>query len=224
MTNSEHYIVIGDIHGCCRSIEALIEKLEPYDNYQLVFVGDYIDRGPCSKNVVSLMLELREKRDCIFLRGNHEQMLLDATKRGNTGLWLHNGGDATLRSYGLIPGQLDFPDEHMEFFRSTKLYHETEDYFFVHAGLPAFQTIKQSLNDPEAVRDFLWTRDHLRAVDTAWEKTVIFGHTPTKSPINRLKMIGIDTGCVYSSFGFGKLTALVLPEEIFIQQSSLDNE
>lgn len=170
------------------------------------------------------MLELKEQRDCIFLRGNHEQMLLDATERGNAGLWLHNGGDTTLRSYGLEPGKLDFPEEHMDFFRSTKLYHETADYFFVHAGLPAFQTIEQSLNDPEAIRDFLWTRDHIRAVETMWEKTVVFGHTPSKSPIHRLNMIGIDTGCVYSSFGYGKLTALILPQESFIQQSSLDND
>lgn len=224
MTYSENIIAIGDIHGCYRSIQALLEKLEVHDECQLLFVGDYIDRGPYSRQVVDLMLELKETRDCIFLRGNHEQMLLDAIDRGRAGLWLHNGGDTTLQSYGLGRNDLNLPVEHIEFFRSTRLYHETRNYFFVHAGVPPHQTIQQSLEDPESLRDFLWTRDHLNAVETAWEKKVVFGHTPKTIPIEKDNMIGIDTGCVYSSFGYGKLTALLLPEEEFIQQKSLDND
>ena len=218
------YIAIGDIHGCCRSIKELLKKLEPYKDHQLVFVGDYIDRGPCSRQVVSLMIELQEKRDCIFLRGNHEEMLLKAVENGHRKLWIHNGGQSTLRSYGLSDQDLDLPEDHMEFYRNTVLYYDTPDYFFVHAGAPPFQSIEKSIDDPEAVRYFLWTREHINAIETAWEKTVVFGHTPRSNPIKRPKMIGIDTGCVYSSIGYGKLTALVLPEEKFIQQYSLDND
>lgn len=224
MTHSENIIAIGDIHGCYRSVKALLEKLEVYDERQLLFVGDYIDRGPSSRQVVELMLELKKTRDCIFLRGNHEQMILDTIDRGRAGLWLHNGGDTTLQSYGLCRDDLNLPVEHIDFFRNTKLYHQTRNYFFVHAGLPPNQTIKQSLEDPEALREFLWTRDHLNTIETAWEKKVVFGHTPRTIPIEKNNMIGIDTGCVYSSFGYGKLTALLLPEEEFIQQKSLDND
>jgi serine/threonine protein phosphatase 1 len=224
VTNSENIIAIGDIHGCCRSIEALLEKMSIYEDSQLVFIGDYIDRGPCSREVVDLMLELNEQRNCIFLRGNHEQMLLDALERGRLNLWLHNGGETTLRSYGTDPGEMEFPEEHIEFFRSTRLYYETPNYLFVHAGIPAHQTIKQSLEDPESYHEFLWTRDHINLIETPWEKKVIFGHTPRTIPIERPNMIGIDTGCVYSSFGYGKLTALLLPEEKFIYQFSLDND
>jgi serine/threonine protein phosphatase 1 len=220
----EKIIAVGDIHGCCRSVSALLDKLSGYDDYLLLFVGDYIDRGPCSREVVELMLELDQERECIFLRGNHEQMLLDAVDRNRAGLWLHNGGDTTLRSYQLDAGNMDFPEPHLEFFRNTKLYYETENYFFVHAGIPAHQTISQSLADPESLKEFLWTRDHINSIETPWEKKVIFGHTPRTIPIERENMIGIDTGCVYSSLGYGKLTALLLPEEKIIQQFSLDND
>ncbi|MEX0769331.1 MAG: metallophosphoesterase family protein [Balneolaceae bacterium] len=220
-------IAIGDIHGCCRSLEGLLEKLEEYPDHRLIFVGDYIDRGPCSREVVDCLIELEKKRDCVFLRGNHEQMLLDATGEGkheNFQMWIMNGGDNTLRSYGLTPAKLDFPADHLEFYRNTKFFYSTDDYFFVHAGAPIHQSLEASMENPQFRHDFLWTREHLNIYDTPWEKKVIFGHTPRPDPIQRPKMIGIDTGCVFSSPGYGKLTAVVLPDETFIQQESLDEQ
>lgn len=222
---STKLIAIGDIHGCCSTIKALIEKLEPYKDHKLIFIGDYIDRGPCSKDVVDYMIELRDQSDwdCVFLRGNHEQMLLDAVESNQVRGWMINGGETTLRSYGITDNFKDLPDDHLEFYRSTKFYYETSDYFFVHAGAPSHQPLKKSIEDPEAYHDFLWSRDHIDYFENPWEKTVIFGHTPRPQPIRRSKMIGIDTGCVYSSIGFGKLTAIILPDETFVQQASIDN-
>ncbi len=218
----EKIVAIGDIHGCVDSLKSLWKKLEPYADATHVFIGDYIDRGPDSKGVVDFLLEVQNERKCIFLRGNHEEMLLDAYESGSNYNWMMNGGKTTLSSYGegVTVDQID--PEHIDFYQRTLLYYETENYFFVHAGLPPGKTIEQSKSDPDAAHFFLWGREHLNVFETPWEKTVIFGHTPRPYPIQKQQMIGIDTGCVYEKLGYGKLTAVLLPETTFIQQTSLD--
>lgn len=215
-------VAIGDIHGCLKSAQALIEKLEKYSERQFVFLGDYIDRGPDSKGVVDFLLDYREGQDCIFLRGNHEQMLLDAYYNNDLDLWLMNGGRSTLESYDARYNRLDIPESHIEFYEQTRMYYDTPDFFFVHAGLSPAKTIEQSLQDEGNIQDFLWERSHLNVFETPWEKTVVFGHTPRPNPIRKNKMLGLDTGCVYESLGYGKLTAAILPEVKFVQQSCLD--
>ena len=217
------FIAIGDIHGCLQSLKGLLKKLSDYTNHTYLFVGDYIDRGPDSKGVVDRLLDFREEQECIFLRGNHEQMLLDACYKDNLDMWLMNGGKSTLKSYGSTYNNLNIPDEHLEFYRDTKLFYDSEDYLFVHAGLSPEKTIEDSLGNKDLHGDFLWERSHLNAFDTPWEKTVVFGHTPRPHPIRKPNMLGIDTGCVYDSLGYGKLTAVVLPEQDFVQQICLDN-
>lgn len=220
--SKQQYIAIGDIHGCWQSMEALLDKLSSYNDRQFVFVGDYIDRGPDSKKVVDLLLDFRKEMDCVFLRGNHEQMLLDAITNNDRTLWMMNGGRTTLRSYGKEEDTVVIPDAHREFYENTRMYYETENYFFVHAGLSPAKTIAQSLEEEEEIKEFLWVRSHINAFETAWEKTVVFGHTPRKDPLQKDNMIGIDTGCVFDNMGLGKLTAVKLPEEEFVQQVSLD--
>lgn len=222
--SEQKYVAIGDIHGCLQSLNGLLKKLEDYrDEYTFVFVGDYIDRGFDSKGVVQRLIAFREEQDCVFLRGNHEQMLLDACYNDRLDMWLMNGGKSTLSSYQATYDNLDFPEAHLEFFKSTKMYYDTDDYFFVHAGLSPDKTIAESIEEKKLVQQFLWERSHLNAFDTPWEKTVVFGHTPRPHPIRKPNMIGIDTGCVYDSLGYGKLTAVVLPEQEFVQQICLDN-
>lgn len=222
--SDKKYLAIGDIHGCLQSLKGLLEKLSEYrDEYTFIFVGDYIDRGPDSKGVVEHLITFKEEQDCIFLRGNHEQMLLEAYFNDNLDMWLMNGGKSTLASYNATYDNLNFPADHLDFYRSTKMYFDTEDYFFVHAGLSPVKSIAESLMDEEHVVKFLWERSHLNSFETPWEKTVVFGHTPRPHPIRKPKMIGIDTGCVYDSLGYGKLTAVLLPEEEFVQQICLDN-
>lgn len=219
---SDKIIAIGDVHGCLQTLKALWKKLEPYSDLPHLFIGDYIDRGPDSKGVVDFLMRVKSDRKCIFLRGNHEQMLLDALEQGDSYNWMLNGGESTLKSYGEDVLVKDIPQEHLQFYRDTQLFYETDDYFFVHAGAPPHQTLQESKESERALDFFLWGRDHLNVFDTPWEKTVVFGHTPRPYPIKKKNMIGIDTGCVYKKIGYGKLTAVLLPEMKFIQQVSLD--
>ena len=218
------YIAIGDIHGCLKSIEQLWKKISVYRDAKFIFVGDYIDRGPNSRGVIDFLIKIQSERDCIFLRGNHEQMLLDAYDHQSMDHWIRNGGDTTLSSYGSVMNINNIPEDHLSFIRNTDLYFDTKDYFFSHAGAPPNMTIENSKKSSQMQDYFLWGREHLNVLETSWEKTVVFGHTPRAFPIRRPGMLGIDTGCVYNEIGFGKLTAVILPNEKFIEQKSLDLE
>lgn len=224
MPNNTHIVAIGDIHGCAQSNGAMLSKLDKkYGNEATyVFLGDYTDRGPDSKTVVEQLIAFDKDYECIFLRGNHDEMLLKAYENSDWDLWLANGAETTLENYNASPGNFELPDTHYEFFKNTELFWQTDDYFFVHGGISPDLTIEENLQSHYERSQFLWQRDHMYARSTRWEKTVIFGHTPVKEPIHKDNMIGIDTGCVYKSRGYGILTALVLPELSFIQQKCLD--
>lgn len=211
-------IAIGDIHGCARTMEALLSRLQPTAEDHLVFVGDYIDRGPDSKGVIDRLLALRETHRCTFLRGNHEALFLNYLDQGEFDIWSYNGGTSTLDSYA-VPGEgFVIPEEHIAFIRETELYLDAGEFFIVHAGLRPDRSIEANLADGDEMV-FLWERGHLRLEDDElpWEKTVVCGHTPVSEPVNRGKLINIDTGCVYYMRPtLGYLTAVRLPEREFI--------
>lgn len=207
---------IGDIHGCVRTLEGLVEQIDPMRDDHLVFIGDYVDRGPNSKGVIEYLLGLRDRVRCTFLRGNHEAMMLNYINHNELELWHINGGDSTLASY-TDKGRLEIPDKHVEFVRDTDHYYDDADFFFVHAGLKPGLTILENL-ERYSSDVFLWERSHLAATELAWEKPVVCGHTPQREPINEEKLICIDTGCVYVSYpGYGTLTAVKLPEREMIR-------
>lgn len=149
--------------------------------------------------------------------------MIDYLDTGSFQLWRMNGGVATLQSYmGPDESEIELPDAHVEFVRSTKLYYETDEFLFVHAGLDPNRTIAKNLETPDD-EVLLWERDHLDVSDVAWEKPVVCGHTPRPEPINREKLILIDTGCVYHMHpGMGRLTAVYLPERRFVDVSYAD--
>ncbi|NNE69129.1 MAG: serine/threonine protein phosphatase [Rhodothermales bacterium] len=219
-------IAIGDVHGCRRSLQALLKALNLRSEDHLVFIGDYVDRGPDSHGVIQDLLALRTQQECTFLRGNHESLLLSYVDRGEFETFIHNGGQQTLASYGMDVGNLYFPEDHMAFIRETKLYLDTEDLdldteeaFFVHAGLrPGLSVQENKERGDEMI--FLWERSHIRCSndELAWEKTVICGHTPVARPINLPKLINVDTGCVFGPRRpeFGRLTAVRWPEREFV--------
>ncbi|MBP3193736.1 metallophosphoesterase family protein [Natronogracilivirga saccharolytica] len=215
-----HYIAIGDIHGCVNSLEALLEKVSGYNDRTFIFIGDYIDRGPDSRSVIDLVIGFSEDHDCIFLRGNHEQMFMDALETGDHNLWLLNGGDQTLSSYN-VHYAVELPSEHIEFFAKTPLWLDTPQYFFIHGGLDPKRSIKEQCDSPDIEEFGMWRRDHVDS-PVKWEKTLVFGHTPFTEPLHEERKIGIDTGCVFSRQGYGLLTAVMLPEETFITQPCLD--
>jgi len=197
-------------------MDALLDRLQPSSDDTLVFVGDYIDRGPDSKGVIDRLLTLQHEVDCVFLRGNHEELILGYLDRGEYDLWAINGGLTTLQSYGQFGEGATIPPEHETFIRETKIYHETEDFLFVHAGIKPNLTVAENLaaDDPMV---FLWERGHLKAPNPPWEKTVVCGHTPVSEPVNEPHLINIDTGCVfYTHPTLGHMTAVRLPEREFL--------
>ncbi|HET6569853.1 MAG TPA: metallophosphoesterase family protein, partial [Rhodothermales bacterium] len=139
------FIAVGDIHGCAQTLDVLLKHLSPGADDHLVFVGDYVDRGPDSKGVIDRLLALREEVHCTFLRGNHEALMLSYLSGGDANLWWANGGVATLRSYGSNGTSQEIPASHVEFIRGTQLYLDTPDFFFVHAGLKPNLTIAKNL-------------------------------------------------------------------------------
>ena len=196
--------VIGDIHGCLRPLQRLLEKINPQAGDEVVFIGDYIDRGPESREVVDHVLSLPFR--CVFLMGNHEKMLLDYLDGKDEGLFLANGGLETIKSYG---GHVaNIPQAHLRFFRDLRPMYETAHYLIVHAGIrPLVPLEKQSLED------LVWIRQECFQFIGRFPKPIVFGHTPLRQVLLAPDRIGIDTGCVYG----GKLTCLRLPGREVIQ-------
>ena len=202
---------IGDIHGCYDRLKTLMDKI-PIDLSRdtLVFIGDYIDRGPNSVEVVEYLMKLKKRvPEVIFLKGNHEDMLDKFITGADRFTYLLNGGQQTLDSYLTKPVQSDFypiPPDHMDFFKSLRLFYETEEFIFVHAGLRPRVPLES-----QKPQDMLWIRDKFISTRHDYGKRVIFGHTPLKKPLVEPNKIGIDTGAVYGN----ALTCVQLPDLVF---------
>ena len=203
-------IAVGDIHGQFDMLQRLMEKIKPTEHDLFVFIGDYIDRGRKSKEVLDFLIDFKENYHAVFLRGNHEDMLLDYLQlderaiRGES--YERNGGQFTALSYGDVNsaiselGQL-IPATHMDFIHNTEIYFETEHYFFAHGGIMPgvpFEEQKRGV--------LLWIRYQFIYYPTGLDKIVVFGHTPQREVLLEDDKIGIDTGAGY----FKKLSAIDL--------------
>jgi len=200
---------VGDIHGRRDLLDALLERIwadAPATGNNLVFLGDYIDRGPDSKATIECLANLqRPGWEIVTLRGNHDQMLLDFLGYPEAYLgWRSLGGSETLLSYGVKPPLFSntkdlvrlrdefadmLPRKHRAFFEDLRLCHVVGDYFFVHAGVrPAISLDRQSPEDLLGIReDFLFSNQRL-------DKVVVHGHTPSEQPVTRGNRICVDTG------------------------------
>ena len=210
----QRIFVIGDIHGCFDKLRALMDKIPiNFKRDQLIFIGDYVDRGPGSLEVVDYLIDLKKRvPGIIFLKGNHEDMLQNYLDGSDRFTYLLNGGQRTLDEYlnrPNNPGKYPVPTAHLEFFNSLHLYYQTHDYIFVHAGLRK----KVPLESQKKI-DLLWIRDEFLSTDFDFGKRVVFGHTPFKEPLVQTNKIGIDTGAVYGN----RLTCVQLPEIIFFSE------
>lgn len=210
---------IGDIHGCAQQLDSLLRQIGedanvgPAEENLLVTLGDYVDRGPGSREVLERLAgEPLPGFSCVHLRGNHDAMMLEFLENPEAGpLWLMNGGDATCRSYQVEPSALPvtlsrdlraaLPDAHLAFLRSLSLSHREGGYLFVHAGIRPGVPLQDQR--PE---DLMWIRDAflLSPEDHGWQ--VVHGHTPRNAPDRQPNRIGIDTGACFG----GDLTCLVL--------------
>jgi calcineurin-like phosphoesterase family protein len=215
---------IGDIHGCNKTFrKLLIEKIRISVSDEIYCVGDYIDRGNDSKGVIDFILELRKENYRIHtIRGNHEQMLL-ASAGGSQHFrhWILNGGNTTLRSFG-VDSVHELDTAYLDFFRSTRFYIETEKCIFVHAGL------NFSLPDPFADKEaMLWIRNFPVQREKLNGKILIHGHTPVSlsfilSQVNK-EVINIDGGCVHNHVEeFGNLVAFDINEKKIISVRNID--
>ncbi|NNF17523.1 MAG: serine/threonine protein phosphatase [Gammaproteobacteria bacterium] len=138
---------IGDIHGCLTALDSVLDSINLQYSDTLVFLGDYIDRGPDSRGVVDRVLRLREDFRTVTLRGNHEIMMMEAREdQEKLFMWQHFGGEQTLDSYRVDDGSLwqdCIPQEHWDFFESTARYYATATHIFVHAGLNRKKSLEQ---------------------------------------------------------------------------------
>lgn len=216
-----HFVaVVGDVHGKLDLLEMLCSKIEAVSRLSacrqrtLIFVGDYIDRGPFSSEVIERLLQGFSGFETIFLKGNHEEALLQFLNDPSVGdVWRNFGGLETLRSYGVqhAPRKewaetrnefaMALPQTHLQFFKNLKLHATIGDYLFVHAGLKPYVPLDEQLE-----KDLLWIREEFLESRANFGRIVVHGHTPTGDPVTRHNRIGIDTGAYMS----GKLTALVL--------------
>jgi serine/threonine protein phosphatase 1 len=216
---------IGDVHGridlLARATQAIeAQTAETPKRTIAVFLGDYIDRGPGSREVVEhlIALQTRAPFELTFLRGNHEQVLLDlADGKEDTPRWLAYGGRETLASYGAaLPARSAppasalreialkaIPPEHLHFLAATELIRKLGDYVFVHAGLKPDRLLEE-----QSEADMLWLRPG-GETPPLWRETVVHGHTPLPLPFVGRWRIGIDTG----AFETGALTLLRLEGE-----------
>jgi len=211
------YYIVGDIHGEYCKLLKMMELIEENisNDDKIIFLGDYIDRGEDSYNVIEHLTEISVKYNSCFLKGNHEDMFLNyyTTGRGYE-LYLRNGGMATILSYTRESGEMNLPEKHKKFFNSLKLFYEGEDFIAVHAGLNPYA----GGPDKQKKDDMLWIREDFFLADFRWDKTIIFGHTPTPLLNNsdrvyyddRRNIIGIDTGAMYKE---NPLTCLRWPDK-----------
>jgi serine/threonine protein phosphatase 1 len=216
---------VGDIHGRADLLDKLLDQIDDDARASharkrtLVFLGDYVDRGPDSCGVVEkLIADLPQGFARHFLKGNHEALLLGFLDDPETlDLWLMNGGAATMASYGVDIKGLDrfnaspeawrdafaasLPESHRKFFAQLELSFADGDYLFVHAGVHPDRPLEAQLE-----ADLIWIRAPFLDWTGPFGKMVVHGHTPVRAPEIRLNRIGIDTGACFTD----RLTALKL--------------
>ena len=227
---------IGDIHGCYKELAILIEAINPQKYDTLIFLGDYIDRGEYSQEVIDTIISLKDRCNVIALLGNHEAMMINALTEeddyerfNSTRKWLQNGGDKTAESYYLDIGALlaaqelediQIPNKlqsHLDFLRSLPLYHITDTHIFVHASVK----LDEAIEHQQAA--LLWRKANKKDAEHDYThisgKTIVCGHTAqwTGVPCKLSeKNILIDTGC----FSSGWLTAMNIDNGSYIQAST----
>jgi serine/threonine protein phosphatase 1 len=165
-------IAIGDIHGCVKALQGLIDVLEPTAQDRLIFLGDYVDRGPDSKGVIDLLLNLQTVCETVFLLGNHEIMFRGVLSGLPADLWLQIGGKQTVTSYGGLLTSV--PPQHTDFLYGLRNYFETDHHIFVHANYSAHLPMS---DQPEQALFWDHLTDYLPAPHFSG-KHVFLGHTP----------------------------------------------
>jgi serine/threonine protein phosphatase 1 len=227
VTDGVRIYAIGDVHGCNSILQHLLVSIDahlrtfPSQRPILVFLGDYVDRGPGSREAIDRLISLRKHREAIFLKGNHESYLLEFLKRpAILTKWIQFGALETLRSYGLSPGNHLNSEEqeslaaalhiamdktgHLEFIDCLQTSFVCDDFFFAHAGVRPGIPLDRQRED-----DLLWIREEFLQYKGDLGKIIVHGHTPVTQPEVRSNRINIDTG----AYATGRMTCLVIEQD-----------
>lgn len=215
-------VAVGDVHGRLDLVEKLWAQIDAASRLSsarrrtLVFVGDYVDRGLQSRELIDRLLKGFTGFETVFLKGNHDDTLLQFLADPTIGeAWRNFGGLETLSSYGVAHTQgknwsqtrsefaAALPRAHLEFFKNLKLHVTVGDYLFVHAGVKPRVSLEE-----QSETDLLWIREEFLESTVNFGRIVVHGHTPTDAPVVRANRIGIDTGAYITN----NLTAVVLEE------------
>ncbi len=205
---AERVYAIGDLHGCPDELSVLLDYLRKEEKLgerdSVVFLGDYVDRGPDSKGVIDLVIKFSEEfKNTRALKGNHEDMMLDFLGYGGRmgQAFLYNGGLETIQSYGISvfapPEEMiaALPQEHYKFLCELESIIKTPHEIFVHAGLNPLRDLSAQ-NDG----DVFWIRDEFIANVHSFNSLVVFGHTPHKEIlVHAPYKLGVDTGLVFGN-------------------------
>lgn len=219
---------ISDIHGCLKTFKALLNKIEFTKEDELYLLGDFIDRGPNSKGVFDDIWKMQKDGYSVFcLRGNHDQMMLDAQHDLRwSRSWMLNGGDTTVESFNanLIS---EIPKVYFDFIEAMPYYIEVENYILVHAGFSFDMP-----NPFDELNSMLWKRKWYLNINFHWlgDRTIIHGHTPIgKKAIEEMlekiddtQVLNIDSGCVHKGKGlqYGDLACFeLISQQLFFQKN-----
>ena len=229
--------VIGDIHGGLKALLQVLKKINCDENYTLIFLGDYVDGWSESPAVLDFLIELQKKQPCVFIRGNHDELLLDWLLGNNENidekLWFQHGGEATVLSYQNINAETK--ERHIQFLKSLQDYHlDDKNRLFIHAGFTNMKGVEHEFFKPL----FYWDRtlwETALAIDNQLSKDAItyplrlkiyneifIGHTPVTKidetiPVNKACVWNVDTGAAFK----GKLTIMDVDTKEFWQSDSL---
>ena len=229
--------VIGDIHGGLKALLQVLKKINCDKNDTLIFLGDYVDGWSESPAVLNFLIEIQKKQPCVFIRGNHDELLLDWLLGNNENidekLWFQHGGEATVLSYQNINAETK--ERHIQFLKSLQDYHlDDKNRLFIHAGFTNMKGVEHEYFKPL----FYWDR-------TLWEtalaldpnlskeaitypnrftiyKEIFIGHTPVTKinetiPVNKACVWNVDTGAAFK----GKLTIMDIDTKEFWQSDAL---
>lgn len=221
MPDGVRVYAVGDIHGRADLLIRLLSRIDadlvahPAARPIHVFLGDYIDRGPASRQVIECLINRSLSHEAIYLRGNHEAFLIEFLNDSTVlPQWQQYGGLETLLSYGILPqpdcdrGEQDrlaealaalLPPNHRRFLGALSSSFTCGDFFFVHAGVRPGVALEEQED-----QDLLWIRDDFLLSDDDFGKIVVHGHSPVENPEVRANRINIDTG----AYATGRLTCL----------------
>ncbi|MCL1663841.1 metallophosphoesterase [Elizabethkingia ursingii] len=229
-------LVVGDIHGGLKALEQVLERANVTNKDKLIFLGDYVDGWSESSQVINALIDLSQKQECIFIKGNHDLYCEEWLSFGHKPeMWLLNGGVSTMESYA------DFSDneidKHLEFFSQMHNYYTDEqNRLFIHAGYSSMHGPEKEMHSS----NYRWDRtlwETAVALDTRIEKSsvqypkrlllfseIFIGHTPTlhlgvSHPLNKANIWNVDTGAAFT----GAVSIMDINTKDFWQSEQLPN-